>query len=198
MSNNEKNFFIFLDLEETFGTENLNFEKQYENYNLSVKLIINDKNQKDIYDKYKTSFELLRKLTSRNEQVEEVLNYVYKPESCNFEFAVNYLNHLFELEENGTELNNTNKIIIKQSEKVIDEFSFKASQDKFKQLNDTQEESFFEEDTSFFQRRQGKLNTSLNPLNQESSNKKKSLNLTGKSTTIFNLNKEKSDGNILK
>ena len=115
--NNIKNYFIFLDLEESFGTENMNFDKQYENYNLSVKLKINDKSQKEIYDNLKDTLLKLLNLTKKYDEIEEKLNYPSK----NFEFTsyISYLNQIFKLEDQAKQ-----KESIYLIEKKLVDFSF--------------------------------------------------------------------------
>jgi len=205
-SEHERKDYIYLDLEEIFGTENINIEKKYENYTLSIKLKINDQSQKDVYEKYKAAVAVFIQMKSRYYEIEGFVSQTSKLNTKDFVKCFNFLNSLFDMEDLGLDVssisrinkstnsvtqvtnNNETKTITTNHGRNIEDFSFKASgNNTLKQ----KEEEYDEQNSSFFQETNSFMNASarnnhknltekaMNPLNHQSTNKKK-LTLTQK------------------
>lgn len=154
--NQKKIDFLFLDLEECFGTEEININKEYEGYIFTVKLIILDKKQEEEYNSYKNLNIAYRNMKQKHDELSDLTSY--RPKASSFEDCFKFINKIFELEELGNDItgtfhhtikNTSNNNISISNNKVVD-FSFK-NKEIHHQNNDSVSGSFIEEDSSFFE-----------------------------------------------
>ena len=148
---------LFLDLEEKFGSDEINLDKVYNDYTLNISLSILDKKQQDEYKSYKDIFVSYSKLKYRIEELEE---FLYKKiDSTSFSDCFIYLNRLFELEDLGSDIsaltttfkyNSTNNVMSNNQPKQVNDFSFKNNVKEITLNNESKSNSYIEEESSFF------------------------------------------------